>query len=88
MSFVRVQILLEPRQHRALKRAAQRANKSMSALVREMADRYLAEQAAETRDEFLEVLDHLRSLRERQPVYRGSPVAEARAEREGPLADD
>jgi hypothetical protein len=36
MNQVRVQILLEPRQHSALKQAAKQANKSMSELIRQM----------------------------------------------------
>ena len=82
MNQVRVQILLEPRQHKALKKAAQRANKSLSQLVREVADQYLAQSASDVDDEVLQALDNLRRIRERQPVYQGHPVAEARAERE------
>jgi predicted DNA-binding protein len=77
MAYERVQILLEPGQHRALKLAAKRAKKSVSELVREMTEKYFTE-----KDEMLEALDTLRAIRERQPVYKGNPIAEARAERE------
>lgn len=82
MNQVRVQILLESHQHTALKKAARRVNKSLSELMREMADRYLAQNTPEQDDEVLQALESMRQVRERQAVYQGNPVAEARAERE------
>ena len=82
MDQVRVQILLEPRQHKALKRVAQRAQKSLSALVREIADEYLAQLDLEQGDDALLALDEMRRIRERQAVYQGDPVAETRAARQ------
>ena len=79
MGYERVQILLEPRQHKALQRIARRRQKSLSQLMREMTDKYLVEPEG---DEMLQTLGELRTIRERQPIYRGDPVAEARAERE------
>lgn len=82
MNQVRVQILLEPRQHKALQKIACRTRKSLSELMRDMADRYLEENTPEQGDETLLALDAFRRIRERQAVYNGNPVAEARAERE------
>ena len=56
MNQVRVQILLEPQQHTALKKAAKRANKSMSELVRQITDEYLAKNAPDQEDEVLQAL--------------------------------
>ena len=82
MNQRRVQILLEPRQHQALQKVARQARKSLSELMREMADRYLEENTPEQVDETLLALDAFRRIRGRQAVYNGNPVAEARAERE------
>jgi metal-responsive CopG/Arc/MetJ family transcriptional regulator len=82
MNQVRVQILLEPRQHKALKKAARRANKSMSELIRQITDDYLSRNAPDQEDEVLQALKNLKQIRERQPLYEGNPVAEARQERE------
>jgi len=82
MNQVRVQILLEPRQHTALKKAARRANKSMSELLRQITDEYLARNTADQEDEVFQALDSLKQIRERQTIYEGDPVAETRYERE------
>jgi putative heme iron utilization protein len=82
MNQVRVQILLEPRQHTALKKAAERANKSMSELIRQITDEYLAENTPDQKDEVLNALKNLKKIREKQALYQGEPVAEARQERE------
>ncbi len=83
MAYERVQILLEPRQHRALKQAAKRAQKSVSALVREITEQYFT---ASEDTEMLKTLETLETLstqiREKQGVYAGDPVNEARAGRE------
>jgi hypothetical protein len=82
MKQVRVQILLEPRQHTALKKAAKRANKSMSELIRQITDDYLAGNTPEQEDEVLQTLKSLKQIREKQSLYHGEPVAEARQDRE------
>ena len=61
MNQVRVQILLEPRQHVALKKVAKRQEKSVSELVRQIADEYLARNAPD-QDEVLQALDNLKSI--------------------------
>jgi len=88
MNQVRVQILLESRQHTALKKAARRANKSMSELMRQITDEYLARNTLGQEDEVLQALDNLKQIRERQATYQGDPVAEARRERERQQARD
>lgn len=82
MNQVRVQILLESRQHTALKKAAKRANKSMSELIRQITDEYLAENTPDQDDEVLHALKNLKKIREKQALYQGEPVAEVRQERE------
>ena len=84
MNQVRVQILLEPRQHTALKKAARRANKSMSELMRQITDEYLSETGFQNGDEVLTALKNLKQIRERQAVYNGNPVAEARRDHDRP----
>jgi metal-responsive CopG/Arc/MetJ family transcriptional regulator len=88
MNQVRVQILLEPRQHTALKKAARRANKSMSELVREITDEYLSKNEPDQEDEMLMALDNLKRIREKQVLYQGNPVVEAREERQRQLDGD
>ena len=80
MNQVRVQILLEPRQHVALKKVAKRQEKSVSELVRQITDEYLAKNAPD-QDEVLQALDNLKHIREKQAPYPGDPVSEARQER-------
>ena len=82
MKQTRVQILLEPRQHKALKKAARQANKSMSELIRQITDEYLSRNASEQEEEMLQALKNLKQIRERQLLYEGNPVSEARQERE------
>jgi len=88
MNQVRVQILLEPRQHTALKKAARRANKSMSELIRQITDDYLVNNTSDQEDEVLQAIKNLKKIREKQPLYQGEPVAEARQEREGQQGKD
>jgi len=85
MNQVRVQILLEPRQHTALKKAARRANKSMSELVREITDEYLSRNEPDQEDEMLQALNNLRRIREKQVLYQGNPIVDAREERQKQL---
>lgn len=82
MNQVRVQILLEPRQHTALKKVAKRQDKSVSELVRQITDEYLSKSTPDQEDEALQALDSLKKVREKQAIYEGSPVAEARRERQ------
>jgi len=78
LTYERVQVLLEPRQHAALMLAAKRAKKSVSELVRDVMEQYFTEN-----DEMLEALEILSSqIQAKQGVYHGDPVNEARAERE------
>ena len=88
MNQVRVQILLESRQHSALKKAAKRANKSMSELMRQITDEYLARNTPDQEDEVLQALKNLKQIRERQVIYQGEPIIEARQEREHQQARD
>jgi len=80
MNQVRVQVLLESRQHVALKKVAKRQEKSVSELVRQITDEYLARNAPD-QDEVLQALDNLKRIREKQAPYRGDPVSEARQDR-------
>ena len=80
MNQVRVQILLESRQHVALKRVAKRQEKSVSELVRQITDEYLSRNVPEE-DEVLQALDNMKHIREKQAPYPGDPVSEARQER-------
>ena len=80
MNQVRVQILLESRQHVALKKVAKRQEKSVSELVRQITDEYLARNTPD-QDEVLQALDNLKRIREKQALYLGDPVSEARQDR-------
>jgi len=80
MNQVRVQVLLESRQHVALKKVAKRQEKSVSELVRQITDEYLARNAPD-QDEVFQALDNLKRIREKQAPYLGDPVSEARQDR-------
>lgn len=84
MNQVRVQILLEARQHVALKKVAKRQDKSVSELVRQITDEYLSK-SEPVQDEVLQALDNLKHIREKQAPYQGDPVLEARRERKSQL---
>lgn len=75
MNLIRVQILLEPRQLKALKRAAGRSNKSVSQLLRDITNIYLSEMFPED-DEVLQTLHTMKSIRERQPETPGEILPE------------
>jgi hypothetical protein len=75
MNFIRVQIMLEPRQHNALKKAADRSNKSVSQLLRDITNTYLVEMFPEE-DAVLRALHTLRSIRVRQPLVEEDTVLE------------
>lgn len=66
MNLIRVQVLLEPRQLKALKRAAARSHKSVSQLLRDITNVYLSEMYPED-DEVLQTLRTMKSIREKQP---------------------
>jgi hypothetical protein len=83
----RAQILLEPEQHAALAQAAQRADRSISDLMREIVQEWLMEQDqnAKHRRELqaLEELTRLRrKIQEEHGLYLGDLIEEARAERD------
>ena len=83
----RTQILLEKKQHAVLAALAQQENRSLSDKVREIINRYLAEQDAEAQlNRELNALGALNRIREQTAlaygVYAGDPIAETRAERE------
>ena len=83
----RTQILLEKKQHAVLAALAQRENRSLSDKVREIINRYLAEQDAEEQlNRELNALGNLKRIREQTAlaygVYAGDLIAETRAERE------
>jgi predicted DNA-binding ribbon-helix-helix protein len=83
----RAQILLERYQHEALLTLARRRRKSISELVREILAEHLEQEEYLERDQACLALDKLRSIRERQPVYKGDLVAEIREERIDQLED-
>jgi hypothetical protein len=86
-NYYRAQILLEPEQHRALGELAEREGRSISDLVRESVQAYLAErEREEQRERRMAALDALTELRERiqaeHGVLSGDFVAEMRKERD------
>jgi hypothetical protein len=86
-NYYRAQILLEPEQHRTLAELAEREGRSISDLVRESVQLYLAERDREARRERrMEALDALTELRERIQAEHGvlssDFVAEMREERD------
>lgn len=83
----RAQILLEKEQHQALAEIAENQERSISDLVREIVNGYLAEQQNEQQlQKELEALEKLRQIREKNKrlygVYEGDLVAEVREERQ------
>lgn len=84
-SKYRAQILLEPEQHAALAEIAQRQNRSISDVMREIVRQYLDQQAEDhrwaQRMEAINRLDEIRvHIAEQYGVYQGDLVNEARAE--------
>ncbi len=79
----RVQVLLERAQRRALVRIAKREGRSVSAVLRELVQRGLAERAQEQQQwrNALAQLKEIRRANQARGVYPGDLVAEARAER-------
>ena len=81
----RAQLLLEPEQHAALARIAEREGRSISELVRDIVRQHLAQRDDEARKltalQAIAELTQMRTvLREQHGLYRGDPVAEVRAE--------
>ena len=86
-TFYRAQILLEPEQHRTLSELAEREGRSISDLVRESVQAYLAERERDAqREREKEALDRLTDLRERIRERHGTLdidlIREARDERD------
>ena len=86
-NYYRAQILLEPEQHRSLSEIAQREGRSISDLVRESVQVYLAERDRETQHERrMKALDALTEIRERIQAEHGilsaDFVSEMREERD------
>jgi hypothetical protein len=86
-NYYRAQILLEPEQHRTLSELAQREGRSISDLVRESIQVYLAERDREAqRERRMKALDALTEIRERIQAEHGvlsvDLVAEMRDERD------
>jgi hypothetical protein len=83
----RAQILLEPEQHKVLAEIADRENRSISDVVREILREYLAGKQETVRlEREMKALERLHQIREegieRYGVYQGDLIAESRAERD------
>jgi hypothetical protein len=86
-TYYRAQILLEPEQHRTLSELAEREGRSISDLVRESVQVYLADREQDAqREREKEALDRLAELRERIRERHGTfdidLIREARDERD------
>ena len=83
----RAQILLEQQQHETLAKIARREKRSISDVVREILNEWLAAQTLESQKRLeLDALEQLGQIRlriqEQRGVYNGDLLAEARSERE------
>ena len=83
----RAQILLEQQQHETLAKIARREKRSISDVVREIVNEWLAAQTLESQKRLeLDSLEQLGQIRlriqEQRGVYNGDLLAEARSERE------
>jgi predicted CopG family antitoxin len=83
----RAQILLEQQQHETLAKIARREKRSISDVVREIVNEWLAAQTLESQKRLeLDALEQLGQIRlriqEQRGVYNGDLLAEARSERE------
>ena len=84
----RAQILLEPEQHQALSRIAQRNHKSISEVVRDVLRLYLEEQQLAKELLLLDEMNAFRKrIRERGGVYNGDLLNEIREERDADNVD-
>jgi hypothetical protein len=86
MNMYRMQILLEPEQRRRLEQIASREGRNLSDVARRALDiglKALVEDAEETWQRRIKIVEELRGLRSKQPFeYSGDLVGEAREERE------
>ena len=83
----RVQVLLDSKQRQMLRTIARREKRSMSAVLREILDRGLAQREAD-KHQWKRALSQLQKLREAsQVVYEGNLLNEAREERERQLEE-
>ena len=83
----RAQILLEPYQHTALAKIASQENRSISDVVREILNLWLAEQDSETKlQRELKAMDVLTQMRlkiqENWGIYTGDLIGEGQGERD------
>jgi plasmid stability protein len=90
--YHRAQILLDKEQHEALQQIAARERRSMSEVVREIVQAYIAKDERERRLErelaALDALDEIRKrVAERSGAYEGDLLAEVRAEREAQMEE-
>ncbi len=95
MPYTRTQVLLQPEQHEALRRLAEREGRSLSALVREAVDLLLESQGSDPeRQRSLAALERLRDHRAAILERRGGQpltfdvveaIREAREERDDAL---
>jgi hypothetical protein len=81
----RTQLFLDPDQHAAVSRIANRERRTISAVVRDLIDRGLSGSRVET-DRRLRALDDLAALGARIGPVVTDAIAEARTEREAHLA--
>ncbi len=72
--LTRTQVLLAERQRAALTDIAERSGRSVSEVVRDVVDRYLAEQDKEELDRFLRALDRIRKHGEDYLAAGGKPL--------------
>ena len=78
----RVQVILDSKQRLLLRKIARQEKRSMSAVLREIIDRGIAQREADAK-QWKPALAQLKALREaNQTEYVGNPVDDARAERE------
>ena len=90
--YSRAQLLLRPEQHDRLREIAEREDRSISDVAREMVERGLSAREKDRRSRFQqarEALDQLDQIRQQvlaqHGVYHGDLIAETRSERENAL---
>mgnify|MGYP000055979605 CR=1 FL=1 len=89
--LLRAQVMLTPEDYQQLKSLAEAQGKSLSEMIREAVNRYLAEQEQLKQEQFLQALEEIRRIRQqnaaRHGVYQGDLVNEAREERQRQIED-
>lgn len=89
--LLRAQVMLTPEDYQQLKSLAEAQGKSLSEMIREAVNRYLAEQEQLKQEQFLKSLEEIRRIRQqnaaRHDVYQGDLVNEAREERQRQIED-